>query len=237
MKAELLSEPGLPSRRPMTDAIHAGPVTDAERHHGLDVLRGLAVLGILLTNIQHFSMFAGTVRDPTLWGDLRGANFWVYALTFTLVFQKFLPIFAMLFGAGIVLADQHLQEQGRPDALPMIIFLSDGRFSGGLVPDDPGLAAAEARGRGVQVLALDIDVRQREVDDRTRGRPLDLLEELLRLVHLVAGDVLEDLLHVLALVLRHRRLDVRFRDVAFDEAPLETRIVPDGQLIVDHGAG
>lgn len=89
-----------------------GPVRETERIVVLDVVRGLAVLGILVTNIQHFAMFAGTARDPTLWGDLSGANFWVYALTFTLVFQKFLPIFAMLFGAGIVLAAERREAVG-----------------------------------------------------------------------------------------------------------------------------
>jgi uncharacterized protein len=96
----------------MIEASHPGPVAESERIHALDVLRGLAVLGILVTNIQHFAMFAGTARDPTLYGDLHGANFWVYALTFVLAFQKFLPIFAMLFGAGIVLAAERREASG-----------------------------------------------------------------------------------------------------------------------------
>ena len=80
------------------------PTAQAERIQALDVLRGVALLGILLVNIQHFSMPAGAVRNPTLYGDLGGANGWVFALTFTLVLQKFMPIFSMLFGAGILLA-------------------------------------------------------------------------------------------------------------------------------------
>jgi uncharacterized protein len=80
------------------------------------VLRGLAVLGILGTNIQHFAMFAGTTRNPTLWGNLEGANYWVFALTFILVYQKFLPIFSMLFGAGIVLAAGRRETAGLPAA-------------------------------------------------------------------------------------------------------------------------
>jgi uncharacterized protein len=72
----------------------------------------VALLGILITNIQHFSMFAGTVRNPTLYGDLTGANFWVYAFTFNLVFQKFMPLFSMLFGAGIMLAADRREATG-----------------------------------------------------------------------------------------------------------------------------
>jgi uncharacterized protein len=89
-----------------------GPVARAGRIEALDVLRGLAVLGILVTNIQHFAMFYGTSRDPTLYGDLHGANFWVHALTFTVVYQKFLPIFSMLFGAGILLQASRREAAG-----------------------------------------------------------------------------------------------------------------------------
>ncbi|NNM04059.1 MAG: DUF418 domain-containing protein [Gemmatimonadetes bacterium] len=88
------------------------PTTPTERIQVLDVLRGVALLGILITNIQHFSMFAGTVRNPTLYGDLTGANLWVYSLTFNLAFQKFMPIFSMLFGAGIMMAATRREAAG-----------------------------------------------------------------------------------------------------------------------------
>ena len=85
------------------DSDRVGPLPADQRILALDLLRGVAVLGILGTNIQHFAMFGGTVRNPTLYGNLEGANFWVYALTYTFGYQKFLPIFAMLFGAGLLL--------------------------------------------------------------------------------------------------------------------------------------
>ncbi|MGD2123240.1 MAG: DUF418 domain-containing protein [Gemmatimonadota bacterium] len=88
------------------------PTTPSERIQVLDVLRGVALLGILITNIQHFAMFAGAARNPTLYGDLTGANFWVYAFTFNLAFQKFMPIFSMLFGAGIMLAATRREAAG-----------------------------------------------------------------------------------------------------------------------------
>lgn len=94
------------------EAGSAGPTPLPERIVALDLLRGVAVLGILITNIQHFAMFAGTTRDPTLWGNLDGANYWVYALTYTLAYQRFLPVFAMLFGAGVLLTSERREAVG-----------------------------------------------------------------------------------------------------------------------------
>jgi uncharacterized protein len=96
----------------VTEPGRSHPVGETERFESLDVLRGFALLGILVVNIQHFAMFAGTVRNPTFYGDLQGANFWVFALTYTLALQKFLPIFSMLFGAGIVLMADRLEALG-----------------------------------------------------------------------------------------------------------------------------
>jgi uncharacterized protein len=92
------------------------PVAVTERIEALDLLRGLALCGILLINIQHFSMYSGVARNPTLYGDLQGANFWVYGLNFVLAFQKLLPIFSMLFGAGIVLASRRREAAGMATA-------------------------------------------------------------------------------------------------------------------------
>jgi len=41
------------------------------------VLRGFALLGILPMNIQYFSMISGAYQNPTAYGDLTGANYWV----------------------------------------------------------------------------------------------------------------------------------------------------------------
>lgn len=107
-----------PSRDRAQGSLFSGPTRESERIQVLDILRGVALLGILITNIQHFSMVAGAVRNPTLFGDLQGANFWVYAFTFNLALQKFLPLFSMLFGAGILLMADRRKASGRsPTAL------------------------------------------------------------------------------------------------------------------------
>jgi uncharacterized protein len=92
------------------------PVSPAERILSLDVLRGLAVLGILIMNIQSFSMIAIAYRNPTAFGDFSGANQWIWILSHVLGDRKFMPIFAMLFGAGIILMSERVQLRGRSPA-------------------------------------------------------------------------------------------------------------------------
>jgi uncharacterized protein len=81
------------------------PVSPAERIVAIDVLRGVALLGILVMNIQAFAMPDAAYLNPYAYGDLSGANGWVWRLSHVLAFGKFISIFAMLFGAGIVLRD------------------------------------------------------------------------------------------------------------------------------------
>jgi uncharacterized protein len=92
------------------------PVTDKERIASIDVLRGFALLGILPMNIQYFSMISAAYWNPTAYGDLHGANFWVWLLSHVLADEKFMTIFSMLFGAGILLMTSHVEAAGKPSA-------------------------------------------------------------------------------------------------------------------------
>ncbi len=89
-----------------------GPTADSQRIASLDVLRGFALLGILVVNIGAFSMPAATYFDPTAYGDLTGINGWVWRLMHLLADMKFMAIFAMLFGAGIVLTAKRIEARG-----------------------------------------------------------------------------------------------------------------------------
>jgi len=89
------------------------PVVASERIASLDVLRGFAVLGILVMNIQMFSMIGAAYMNPTAYGNLEGANFLIYYLSHLFADQKFMTIFSMLFGAGIVLMWQRAEAVGR----------------------------------------------------------------------------------------------------------------------------
>lgn len=89
-----------------------GPVAGAERIVVLDVLRGFAVLGILVMNIQSFAMVDPTYFNPTVSLDLTGINLAVWWLSHVLVDLKFMAIFSMLFGGGIVLACSRVERRG-----------------------------------------------------------------------------------------------------------------------------
>jgi uncharacterized protein len=90
----------------------AAPVEVAQRITSLDVLRGFALLGILAMNIQAFSMIGAAYSNPSAYGDLTGANLWVWFLVHLLADQKMYGIFSMLFGAGIVLMMGRAEARG-----------------------------------------------------------------------------------------------------------------------------
>jgi uncharacterized protein len=79
------------------------PVAETERIASIDVLRGVALLGILLINIPLFAMIEAVLFNPTAYGDFTGANFAVWLVSYLIGDQKFMTLFSMLFGAGIVL--------------------------------------------------------------------------------------------------------------------------------------
>src|SRR5688500_12108651 len=73
------------------------PVQELERIAALDVLRGVAVLGILAMNIRSFSSPDAAYSNPLSVYEHSGASriaFWVTTLVFD---TKMLSIFSMLF--------------------------------------------------------------------------------------------------------------------------------------------
>lgn len=82
------------------------------RIQSLDILRGVAVLGILIMNIQSFSMISAAYINPAAYGELSGINKTVWMLSHVLADQKFLSIFSLLFGAGILLFSERVEQKG-----------------------------------------------------------------------------------------------------------------------------
>lgn len=81
----------------------ASPVTAEKRHESLDVLRGIAILGILVMNIPFFFLPMQAQQylpaDPLFTGA--SIDVWFYSHVF--FEMKFITIFSALFGAGIIL--------------------------------------------------------------------------------------------------------------------------------------
>jgi len=79
------------------------PVAERERVASIDVLRGFALLGILLINITGFGLPIEAMHDPVPAGGASGANLAVWTITETLVNGTMYALFSMLFGAGVLL--------------------------------------------------------------------------------------------------------------------------------------
>jgi uncharacterized protein len=93
--------------------ITPAPVTLTERIGAIDTLRGFAVLGILIMNIQSFALAGAAYLNPTAFGDFSGVNRWVWIISHIIADKKFMTIFSMLFGAGIVLMTGRIEARGR----------------------------------------------------------------------------------------------------------------------------
>ncbi len=89
------------------------PTQPDERIASLDILRGFAVLGILVMNIQNFSMISAAYLNPMAYGDLTGINKLVWMLSHLFADLKFMGLFSILFGAGLILFTERLETKGR----------------------------------------------------------------------------------------------------------------------------
>lgn len=72
-----------------------------ERNVTLDVVRGVAILGILLMNIMAFGLPKAAYLNPAWYGDITARDAWTWALLDLFAQVKFLTLFALLFGAGL----------------------------------------------------------------------------------------------------------------------------------------
>lgn len=95
------------------EPLELAPVGEQERLASLDTLRGFALLGILVMNVQSYSMPGSAYVFPHTYGDMGGLNGFVWSVGNLFFSQKFMTIFSMLFGAGIVLMSERARERGR----------------------------------------------------------------------------------------------------------------------------
>lgn len=93
--------------------IDARPLDPNRRIMALDVLRGFALLGILIMNIQAFGLIEAAYFNPRAYGDFTGANVWAWLIAHVLADLKFMSIFSMLFGAGVLIMADRVEQSGR----------------------------------------------------------------------------------------------------------------------------
>ncbi len=101
--------PADPSAKP-------APTAASERIVAIDVLRGFALMGILLVNIGAFAMVGAAYLNPFANGRLEGAEFWAWGAVHLLAEAKFLTLFSVLFGAGIAMISDRMAARGPPAA-------------------------------------------------------------------------------------------------------------------------
>ena len=92
--------------------LSTAPVVSSERISAIDLLRGVAVLGILLMNIEDFALpntGNADVLEAKSWLD---PNFLTWAVIGVAFEGKMRAIFSMLFGAGVILLTSRAEERG-----------------------------------------------------------------------------------------------------------------------------
>ena len=95
------------------DIQRSKPVALSERIASLDVLRGVAVLGILLMNIVSFSMVTAAYELPTVYNDMAGPDWWTWLVLHYIADTKFMSIFSILFGAGVCIFMERASSEAR----------------------------------------------------------------------------------------------------------------------------
>jgi uncharacterized protein len=79
----------------------------------LDVLRGVAVMGILLMNIASFGLPQAAYLNPAAYGGATGADLAAWTFGFVLIDGKMRALFSLLFGAGMVLVIERAEAAGQ----------------------------------------------------------------------------------------------------------------------------
>ncbi len=78
----------------------------------LDIIRGIAVMGIFSVNVITFAMPVNAYFQPAAYGGTSGANLTLWAANFILIDGKMRGLFTLLFGASTLLVIQRAEAAG-----------------------------------------------------------------------------------------------------------------------------
>ncbi|HMC92755.1 MAG TPA: DUF418 domain-containing protein [Allosphingosinicella sp.] len=87
-------------------------MTQTDRILTLDVLRGVAVMGIFSVNVIAFAMPEQAYFNPSAYGGATGASLATWALNFILIDGKMRGLFSLLFGASTLLVITRAEAAG-----------------------------------------------------------------------------------------------------------------------------
>ena len=92
------------------------PLPPAPRILSLDVIRGIAVMGIFSVNVIAFAMIEPAYFNPGAFGGHRGADLAMWLANYVLIDGKMRSLFSMLFGASMLLVIDRAEASGRSPA-------------------------------------------------------------------------------------------------------------------------
>lgn len=84
-----------------------------ERYRTLDIVRGVAVIGILMVNIGDFAMPSAARLNPTVWGGTDPVDLAVWAVNWVAFDNKMRGLFSLLFGASLLVVADRARASGR----------------------------------------------------------------------------------------------------------------------------
>ncbi len=83
-----------------------------QRIDSLDLLRGFAILGILLMNVQSFGLPSAAYINPLALGDPSATDHAIWTGLHLFADMKFMNLFSMLFGVGVVIFGERAAQKG-----------------------------------------------------------------------------------------------------------------------------
>jgi uncharacterized protein len=94
----------------------AGLEARADRIDSLDLLRGVAILGIFLMNTQSMGLVGAAYLNPSTGGGNSFVDGVAYCVVHLVADMKFITLFSIMFGAGILLQSERAANRGRSGA-------------------------------------------------------------------------------------------------------------------------